>query len=83
MGGAGEYPWLSRSPLAKKARYEYFACVTEYYDFELILVTNRPLCIIDQHQYGITTKENEEAKGEETKQNNQTMYILLTEKKNE
>ena len=83
VGGAGEYLRLSRSPLAKKSRYEYFACVTKYYDFELILVTNRPLCIIDQHQCGITTKENEDAKGEETKQNNQIVYILLTEKKNE
>ncbi len=82
-GGAGEYLRLSRSPLAKKSRYEYFACVTKYYDFELILVTNHPLCIIDQHQCGITTKENKEATGVGKKQNIQTVYILLTEKKNE
>ncbi len=84
VGGAGEYLWLSRSPVAEKSHYEYFACVTKYYDFELILVTNRPLCIIDQHKCGITTKENEEATGEKkSKIIRPCIYCLLRKRMNE
>jgi hypothetical protein len=54
-------------PPGKKFTFKYIACVTQYYALELILITNHPQFTIDQHQCGITTKEIEEATGEQNK----------------
>jgi hypothetical protein len=53
--------------MAKSSRSEYIACVTQYYALELILITNRLQFTIDKHQCGITTKDTEEATGEQKK----------------
>jgi hypothetical protein len=55
------------TPWQKSSCSEYIACVTQYYALELILITNPPQFTIDQHQCGITTKEIEEATGEQNK----------------